>query len=247
MRLNVVIPARISSTRLPRKLLAQINGKPMLWHVWHRVQAMETPKRVIIATDSQEIAQVARTWGGDVVMTSAECRSGTERIASIVGQLASDWILNVQGDEPLVDPKMLDEMVAECERTDADIVTPVYRITSGKALFDPNIVKVVRAADGCALYFSRNAIPYVRDLAQTEWLKAARFWAHVGVYAYRREVLEGYGTLKSSVLEQAERLEQLRLLEAGYKMQTIVTNYQPTSVDTKKDLERVRGFLRGQS
>lgn len=238
-----IIPARLGSTRLPRKVLADIHGHPLIWHVWNRVQQAQRIKAVYVATDSEEVRAVVEGWGGKALMTSPDCQSGTERIASCIAQLDADLILNVQGDEPLVDPGMLDALIARWEVAPADLITPVFQIHSLDELQNPNIVKVVRAASGEALYFSRSPIPYVRDVPQTEWLDRQTFWGHIGVYGYRRAALEAYPTLPASSLEQAERLEQLRFLEAGYRFQTVETDYRPIAVDTAEDLEKVRELL----
>jgi 3-deoxy-manno-octulosonate cytidylyltransferase (CMP-KDO synthetase) len=151
--------------------------------------------------------------------------------------------LNVQGDEPLVDPEMLDALVSSWTSAPCDLITPIYRITKVKDLNNPNVVKVVRAQDGRALYFSRSPIPYVRDLPQEKWLEHQPFWGHIGVYGYRREVLAKYACLPVSLLQQAESLEQLCYLEAGYTIQTVETTYHSIAVDTQEDLEKVRHML----
>ena len=235
-----MIPARLESTRLPRKVLADLCGHPMLWHVWQRASQARLVSQVWVATDSAEVFDLVEGWGGRAVMTSPDCASGTERIVSILAHLQGDLVLNVQGDEPLVDPGMLDGLVETCQSTGCKMATPVYAITRLEELLNPNIVKVVRSYGGCALYFSRSPIPFVRDLPQARWLEVTSFWGHVGVYAYRREVLEAYPDLTPSPLEQSERLEQLRFLEAGIDILTVETSYRPVAVDVETDLERVR-------
>jgi 3-deoxy-manno-octulosonate cytidylyltransferase (CMP-KDO synthetase) len=238
-----VIPARLASTRLPRKVLADISGKPLLQHVWERVLQAKNIGRIIIATDSKEVAQAAEGWGSEAILTDPACQSGTERIASILAQLEADLILNVQGDEPLIDPAMLEELVDHWLVDPCDLITPVYRITSTDDLKNPNIVKVARAQDGRALYFSRSPIPYVRDWLVEQWLEHQAFWGHTGVYGYRRDVLAKFMSLPNSSLQQAESLEQLRFLEAGYSFQTVESTYRSIAVDTQADLEKVRGIL----
>lgn len=198
---------------------------------------------VVIATDSPEVVQVIAAWGGKALLTDPACQSGTERIASILDQLDADLILNVQGDEPLVDPDMLDALITSWVSIPCDLITPVYRITSVEDLNNPNVVKVARAQNGRALYFSRSPIPYMRDYPQEEWLTHQPFWGHIGVYGYRKEVLAKYAKLPSSPLQTAESLEQLRFLEAGYTFQTIETTYHSIAVDTLSDLEKVRRIL----
>lgn len=244
MKTIAVIPARLESTRLPRKVLADIHGQPLIWHVWSRVSQAKNINTVYIATDSTEVQTVVENWGGQVLMTSPDCRSGTERIASCLDRLDADLILNVQGDEPLIDPVMLETLVQQWLSSEVDLVTPVYRITSLDELTDPNVVKVVCTESGTALYFSRSPVPFVRDCPIGEWLGQHTFWGHIGVYGYRRSALEAYSTLPISPLEQTERLEQLRFLAAGYRFQTVKTPYHPIAVDVPEDLDRVRVLMR---
>jgi 3-deoxy-manno-octulosonate cytidylyltransferase (CMP-KDO synthetase) len=243
IKTTAVIPARLGSTRLPNKVLADLCGKTLVRRVWEQVSQAARIDEVYIATDSPEVLAEAESWGGRALMTSPACQSGTERIASVISQLHGDLILNVQGDEPLIDPGMLDELVRRWEAAPSDLITPAYRIERLEELLNPNIVKVVRAGDGRALYFSRSAVPYLRDLPQESWLESTDYWGHVGVYGYRRFVLERYAELPASWLEQSERLEQLRFLEAGYAIQVFETAYRPVAVDVQADLERVRELL----
>lgn len=243
MSISVVIPARLGSTRLPRKVLLDIGGKPMLRHVWERASAMTLATEVCIATDSDEVAVAAQSWGAQVAMTSPDCASGTERIASLLATLKGDFILNVQGDEPFIPPALLDALVAAWQETGADIVTPVYRITDVQALADPNRVKVVRAGDGRALYFSRSTVPHIRGRPPEHWAESGLHWAHIGVYGYTRPVLEAHAQLSPSALEEAEKLEQLRFLDHGYRIQTVESAYHPLGVDTQEDLERARATI----
>jgi len=238
--ISAVIPARLGSTRLPGKVLLDIHGKPLLWHVWQQVRQARQVEAVYVATDAREVCQAVEAWGGQVLLTSPDCQSGTERIASVIDQIPGDLILNVQGDEPMLDPLMLDQLVEAWRENRADVVTPVYPIDLAEELANPNIVKVARAGSGRALYFSRSPIPYVRDLPPERWGERGVHWGHIGVYAYRREVLDTYTSLPPSSLENTERLEQLRLLEAGYRIDTIETHYRSIAVDTFADLERVR-------
>lgn len=243
MTTTAVIPARIGSTRLARKVLADIRGKPLIWHVWNRVSQATSLDAIYVATDSEEVRDVVEAWGGQVMMTSPDCRSGTERIASLIDRLDADLIVNVQGDEPLVSPQMLNALVERWHQQPSDLITPVFEIHALDEIVNPNIVKVARAASGEALYFSRSPIPYVRDLPQDQWLHNFQFWGHIGVYGYRREVLAAYHELPVSVLEQMEQLEQLRFLNAGYRFTTFETTYRPIAVDVQADLDRVRGII----
>jgi 3-deoxy-manno-octulosonate cytidylyltransferase (CMP-KDO synthetase) len=237
-----IIPARLASTRLPGKVLIDIHGKPMLWHVWQRVCQARHIAAVYVATDSPEVQEAVKQWGGNALMTSPACCSGTERIASIIDTIAGDFVINVQGDEPLIAPAMLDKMIEYWHTMVCDLITPIYRITNLDDLQNPNIVKVARAANGRALYFSRSPIPHTRDYPQAHWLDRTAYWGHVGVYGYSRTILQEYPTLPEGALEVVEKLEQLRLLESGYHIQTIETNYHPVAIDTEADLQRVRAL-----
>lgn len=240
MKVSIVIPARLASTRLPRKMLAEIDGKPLLEHAWCNAIRASCANEVIVATDSEEIQAVVQEWGGTTFMTSASCRSGTERIASILDRLCGELILNVQGDEPFLDPLLLDRMASEFEAGQAEIVTPVFTIQTVEELADPNLVKVCRGANGRAVYFSRSPVPYMRGVPFGRWVELGQYWGHVGVYGYSRKTLAKYTSLEISPLELAEKLEQLRFLDAGMTIQTIEASSRPMSVDTLEDLQKVR-------
>jgi 3-deoxy-manno-octulosonate cytidylyltransferase (CMP-KDO synthetase) len=245
MKTIVVIPARLASMRLPNKVLLDIAGQSMLWHVYNRCLQASKVDEVHIATDSEKVMQLVETWGGNVWMTDSNCVSGTERIVSILDKLAADIIINVQADQPLIEPTLINQLVEVFENTNPlpDIVTPICLINDNHKLFDPNLVKVTRRHDGYALYFSRSPIPYMRDLEPDEWLNHGQFWGHVGIYAYKRQILENYHLLPDSDLENTEKLEQLRFLQAGKSILTITTNKPPLSVDTDTDLSIVRKLI----
>jgi len=239
-----VIPARLHSTRLPRKVLCDIGGKTMIRHVYERTRLAQSVSRVVVATDSEEVANLVRDWDGGVRMTDPGLPSGTARIASIIDSIEGDIIVNVQGDQPLVEPELIDQLVGSFRTSNADILTPVFQVSELADVTDPGIAKVVRGNDGRALYFSRSPIPHVRDAPIAEWPKRATFWGHYGIYAFRRHVLQGFNaSLPPSRLEQAEKLEQLRFLEAGYSIYTIETKFRQIAVDTAEDLARVRRIL----
>ncbi|MCC7208156.1 MAG: 3-deoxy-manno-octulosonate cytidylyltransferase [Anaerolineae bacterium] len=242
-----IIPARLGSTRLPRKVLADIHGHPLIWHVWSRAKQARRFNEVYVATDADEVRTAVESWGGKVLMTSMECRSGTERLAECLDRVSADLIVNVQGDEPLIDHKMLDALVTKWEAQPSDLITPVFRITSQEELTASTVVKVARARSGEALYFSRSTIPFMRDWPQSEWLGKAEFWGHIGVYGYRRDVLAAYPNLPVSPLETSEQLEQLRFLDAGYRFQTLETDYRSIAVDIDSDLDRVRILISPQA
>jgi 3-deoxy-D-manno-octulosonate cytidylyltransferase len=237
------IPARIGSTRFPRKVLADLNGRPMLWHVYQGVSQAEQIKEVWVLTDSQEVMDAVSSWGGKAMMTSEDCPSGTDRIASVAHLLDAEIIVNIQGDEPLIRGSVVDKMTAALEASDADVATPVYPLTDNEEIDNPNVVKVVRAANGSALYFSRSPIPYARDIDADQRLGTTAYWGHVGLYALRREVLLEYPVLPQGTLEQAEKLEQLRLLEAGKSILAVEIDYRPHAVDVPADLEAVKVIL----
>jgi 3-deoxy-manno-octulosonate cytidylyltransferase (CMP-KDO synthetase) len=243
MRVVAVIPARLASTRLPQKVLGDIAGMPMLWHVWQAVRCATVVDDLCVATDSHEVMTAVQSWGGQALLTSRHCRSGTERIASILDQLDAEFVINVQADEPLLHPSIVESLVRRWIERQCPIVTPVFRITTLEELENPAVVKVVRAATGRAMYFSRAAIPFVRDLPRTLWLSNAAYWGHVGVYGFARDVLSAYALLPPSSLEDIEKLEQLRFVEAGYNIDTVETLHRPFSVDTPEDLEEVRNRI----
>ncbi len=243
MKTAAVIPARLESTRLPKKVLLPIQGRPMLWHVWRRASEAESIDQVYIATDSEEVRAAAEAWGGRVVMTSPDCPSGTMRIASALDHVPADFIINLQADEPMLEVDCLNRLVTTWRESPCDIVTLVFRIVRLDELTDPNLVKVVRAHDGRALYFSRSTIPHVRGIDSANWLKHHCFWGHIGVYGYRREVLAAMPQLPVSELENAEKLEQLRWLSAGLNVYTVEIDHRPIGVDTEADLQRVRSLM----
>jgi 3-deoxy-manno-octulosonate cytidylyltransferase (CMP-KDO synthetase) len=232
-----IIPARFASTRLPGKPLADIAGHPMVEHVYRRAAAARCISRVIVATDDDRIAAAVARFGGEVVMTSTAHQSGTDRLAEVARTLdAAEIIVNVQGDEPLLAPAMIDEAVAPLAADRSiELSTLRRRIDDPRELDNPNIVKVVVDADGFAMYFSRAAVPFVRNRqALTET------WRHVGLYVYRRDCLLRLAALPRTPLERAEALEQLRALEHGIRIRVIETSYDTIGVDTPADLERVR-------
>lgn len=243
MSVSVVIPARWKSERLPGKMLADLEGRPLLWHTWDRVCQMKLAREVIVAVDDQDVFNEVKSWGAKVVMTDERCQSGTERIFSILNQLKGDMILNVQGDECFIDWKMLDKMVEAWKKSEPDIITPVYRFKNWEDVVSSSNVKVVIGDKGKALYFSRSPIPHVRGIDPIKWIERHAFWWHVGVYGYRRNVLASYEKLRKSSLEEVEKLEQLRFLEAGFEIQVLETDYHAVSVDTLEDLEKARKLI----
>jgi 3-deoxy-manno-octulosonate cytidylyltransferase (CMP-KDO synthetase) len=251
----VAVPARLESSRLPNKVLADIGGMPMLRRVLLSCRKAHTPQAVVLCTDSEQLAALARGWGFQALLTSPSCESGSERIASVADQLISlggcpadrTLILNVQGDQPFIDPAVIEMMVTEFSRRSPtpEVLTPVYRMGADN-VHNPNVVKTLLAADGRALYFSRSAIPHVRDAEPEQWHQHTTYWGHVGIYGYRADVLLRWNTLPHSPLERTEKLEQLRLIEAGIGVGTFPVEDEPLSVDTAEQLEQARAIAVAQ-
>ena len=239
----IVIPARLRSSRLPGKVLADIHGHPMLWYVYQRSLRVKRAQAVYVATDSDEVRHAVEGWGGTVFMTSPDCPSGTARVASIVDRLDSDIIVNVQGDEPLVDPDIVDQIIETFDQVDAPVITAVYPIRDLERLRNTAIVKVVRAHTGYALYFSRSTVPFGGDGEMGRWLEQPHYWGIVNVYGFQRQTLVSYSELPESPLEDLERVEQLRFLEGGVPWYTIVSEKESLHVDTPEDLERMRDLI----
>jgi 3-deoxy-manno-octulosonate cytidylyltransferase (CMP-KDO synthetase) len=234
----IVIPARYASTRLPGKALLDIVGKPMIQHVAERANEVKGVSKVIVATDDERIFDAVQAFGGKVMMTSSNHLSGTDRLVEVMEQYPADIYLNLQGDEPLVRPSDLSFLVASMQSTNAEVGTLCHRIDLVEAT-NPYCVKVVLNSKHQALYFSRSLIPYPREGAVAKYLK------HVGVYAYKKEILVSYSKLKHPMIEMAESLEQLRLLDAGIVINVIEVEPIGPGVDTQADLELVRSILMG--
>lgn len=239
-RVVVIIPARYESTRLPGKPLADIDGQPMIQRVYERAAQARGVERVLVATDDTRIRDAVRGFGGDVVMTGREHRTGTDRIAEVARTLDAEVVVNVQGDLPLLDPAIvgaaLAPMLADAGLPMATISTP---ITSREDFANPNVVKVVTDRDGYALYFSRSPLPCHRDGAPS----GALGHKHIGLYVYRRDFLLSFAELAPTPLEQAEQLEQLRALEWGFRIKVTAVEAASIEVDTPRDLERARAQL----
>ncbi len=239
MKVVAFIPARHGSTRLDAKPLADICGKPMVQWVYECAKKARLVTDVAVATDDERIAKAVRDFGGKAVMTSADCRSGTDRVAEAAAGTDADIVVNLQGDEPLMEPGMVDAAVAPMlEDPELCISTLKTRITEEEEYLNPNAVKVVVDRNGYALYFSRSPIPNIKgDFGGTAVYK------HIGIYVYRRDFLMKFTSLEHTPLEEAERLEQLRALENGVRIRVVETYSNPVSVDTPEDLERVRELL----
>ena len=239
MKAVAVIPARLASTRLPRKPLRHILGKPMVQRVYEAARACRGLSEVIVATDSDEILSFCREHGWKAQMTSAQCRSGTDRVHEVAQSLSADIFVNVQGDEPLARPEHLDALLSVMKP--GVQVGTVFTPCPAEEIGNPNTVKIVTALDGRALYFSRAAIPFDRDRRGD-----ARYFKHLGFYAYTPQALEQFCQWPESELERAERLEQLRFLDHGVEIYAAETPFDTVGVDTEEDLLRVEQILRQQ-
>jgi 3-deoxy-manno-octulosonate cytidylyltransferase (CMP-KDO synthetase) len=241
-----VIPARYASTRFPGKIIAPLAGKPLVYHVYERARQAKLVSDVIIATDDDKVVEALRPFHVPVMMTRADHASGTDRIAEVVSARACDIVVNVQGDEPLIDPRTIDAVI---EPLLADPTLPMATakalITNPEMVHNPNVVKVVCDERGRALYFSRAPIPYIRD-ESTRKKSPPCYFVHIGLYVYRKDFLLQYAQWEPTTLEELERLEQLRVLEHGYPIAVVETQYQSVGVDTPEDLERVSALLAGK-
>ena len=236
-----VIPARYASTRFPGKVIASLAGRPLVAHVYDRTRAARLVGETVVAVDDARAAEVLQAHGVPYVHTRPDHPSGTDRMAEVAAKRVADILVNVQGDEPLMDPATIDRAI-EPLLADPELVmaTARRRITDPALVADPNVVKVVCGRDGRALYFSRHPIPYVRDGTG----EAPPHWQHIGLYVYRRDFLLKYAGMPPSPLECLEKLEQLRVLENGYTMSVVETDYESIGVDTPADLERAAAYLR---
>lgn len=240
MKSVIVIPARYGSTRFPGKSLARLQGRPMIQWVWEAASRSRLSEQVIVATDDDRIADVAAKFGADVVMTKKSHASGTDRIAEVADKVSAQLYVNVQGDEPLLSPGAVDDLIrGMAESPRIPIGTLAHRIEKQAEWQSPEVVKVVVNRHNEALYFSRSPLPFMRT-----WSPQAKLLRHVGIYAYRARALEEFVSLKPSALEQAESLEQLRALEHGMTIQVIETKYRCLGVDTPADLARVEAVMR---
>jgi 3-deoxy-manno-octulosonate cytidylyltransferase (CMP-KDO synthetase) len=236
-----IIPARYHSTRLEGKPLVDILGQPMIQHVYEGARRSASLREVIVATDDTRIQRVVEGFGGKAVLTSRSHPTGTDRVAEVARALEADVVVNIQGDEPFIQPGMIDEVVAPLAEDPAiPLCTSMHEVTDREDFSNPNVVKVVVDRAGFALYFSRSLIPYPRNA------EGHRVFEHIGIYAYRRDFLLEFAQLAPTPLERSESLEQLRALEHGRRIRVVLTMhpYIPLSVDTPEDLERARALAR---
>ena len=235
-----VIPARWASTRFEGKVLARLAGKPIIQHVWEAAQKSSKLNEVYIACDIVPVADVCRSFGAEVVMTKDDHPSGTDRIAEAVRDIDADIVVNIQGDEPLIDPAVIDQLAGALTENEFDMATVVRRIVEEADWLNPNIVKAVLGENGRALYFSRAPIPYNRDKKP---FAERKVFKHLGLYAYRKEFLLKLTQMPVSFLESEEKLEQLRVLEAGFQIKVIETDHDAIGVDTPEDLARIKSLI----
>ena len=234
-----VIPARYGSTRLPAKALVMIHGKPMIQHVYEKCMKAKLLSEVLVATDDKRIYEAVINFGGNAVMTSKKHKSGTDRIGEAVKKIKCDIVVNIQGDEPMIDPRNIDKAIEPLIKDKTiNVSTLCIKISGKKEISNPNVVKVVYDSKGNALYFSRSVIPYNRDNINAEYFK------HIGLYVYRKDYLLKLIKMKPSKLEMTEKLEQLRILESGEKIKVVETKTDSHSVDTASDLKKIRNLIK---
>lgn len=243
MRVIGVIPVRYDSKRFPGKALADLQGKPMIQHVYEHALKSYILEELVIATDDRRIYDTAVKFGAPVVITPKEYYSGTDRVAHAVSSLDCEIVVNIQGDQPFLAPQIIDEVVKKLLSVpDVPVATPIYALTDSKDSANPNVVKAVIDKEGFALYFSRSPIPYVRNKIEDMQLS----YKHIGIYAYRKDFLDRYTRLNPSPLEITEGLEQLRILESGYRIMTVQTVYDSPSVDSEEDLRKIEDLFARQ-
>lgn len=249
MKIIGIIPARYQSTRFPGKPLSIINGKSMIQRVFEQAQKSKLLSKIIVATDDKRIFDHVKSFGGNVMMTSAKHKSGTERCAEVIKKIKNsfDVVINIQGDEPFIHPQQIDLVAKILDATPTpspkerrtEIATLIKKISSEKDLLNENIVKVVANKNLEAIYFSRHPIPFLRGEKINSWLKKNSYYKHIGIYGYRKKTLLKIVKLKPTPLEITESLEQLRWIESGYKIRTATTTHESIAIDTPKDLKRI--------
>lgn len=244
MKILGIIPARYASTRFPAKPLVDIAGQTMIERVYRQVKKSKSITKIIVATDHSKIFDHVISFGGNACMTSETHASGTDRCFEVLTKENEqfDYVINIQGDEPFIAPEQIDLLASLLDGI-TELATLSKKIEGSEQLFNPNIVKIVSSADGKALYFSRSPIPHIRNVDQTEWLSRHNFYKHIGMYAYRADILKQITTLIISSLEKAESLEQLRWLENGYSINVVETEFETIGIDTPEDLEKAIQFL----
>jgi 3-deoxy-manno-octulosonate cytidylyltransferase (CMP-KDO synthetase) len=240
-----IIPARYASSRFPGKPLVNIGGKSMIERVYEQAKKATSLTDVVVATDDKRIENHVKSFGGNVIMTAITHQSGTDRCYETITKISTpyDIVINIQGDEPFIYPEQID-LVASCfNDSSTNIATLVKKINSQEDLFNTNTPKVILNKNKEAIYFSRQCIPYIRGKEPSEWLSSQTFYKHIGIYAYRTEVLKELTGLQQSPLELAEALEQLRWIENGYQLKVEITAYESVAIDTPEDLKKIQAYL----
>ncbi len=243
-----IIPARYASSRFPGKPLIEIKGKTMLQRVYEQAAKSKSLSRVVVATDDERVFNHVKNFAGDVVMTDADHPSGTDRCMDALLQLKEDYnyVINIQGDEPFIEPEQIDELAAVLKDGKTELATQMIAVDSYEMLFDKGEVKIVLNTNNEALYFSRMVIPFIKGVEEKEWHTHHQYFRHVGMYAYRKDVLQKITELPVSSLEKAESLEQLRWIENGFKIKCVLTKFESHCIDTPEDVEKVLQLIKGQ-
>ena len=249
MKKIVVIPARLNSTRLPNKVLLDLNGKSVVQRVYEQCKKAQSIDEVYIATDSQKVKEVCSSFTNNIILTDEKHQSGTDRIAEAISDIDCDIIINVQGDEPFIEPSLIDKLANSFKNSDIIMSSAMHKISKVEELKSPNVVKVTIDKNSNALYFSRSIIPHHRDEWETllnhhiDIPAPLKFYRHLGIYGYTKDFLIKYSQMEQSYLERLEKLEQLRVLENGYKIKMIETNYNSIGIDTQEDYKMALSLL----
>ncbi|MCR6639282.1 MAG: 3-deoxy-manno-octulosonate cytidylyltransferase [Sporocytophaga sp.] len=244
MNILGIIPARYASTRFPAKPLVEIGGKSMIRRVYEQAGKARLLSNVVVATDNNEIFNHVKTFGGNVVMTKEEHPSGTDRCFEALEKTSGDFdfVINIQGDEPFIHPEQID-LLASALNKETELATLVKKIEDQETLFNPNTPKVIFNKNKEAIYFSRQTIPYIRGAEPEQWLSKAEFYKHIGIYAYRADILKAITSLETGSLEKSESLEQLRWLENGFNIKVEITTYESVGIDVPSDLEKIKDLI----
>ena len=244
LRIIGIIPARYGSTRFPGKPLVDIFGKPMIVHTYLNSKKSKLLNKVVVATDDSKIESVVKDVGGEVILTPTDLKSGSDRVAYCLDELKCDIVINIQGDEPFINSDAIDSAIEPLINDGSlNVSTLIKKIDDYNTIHNCNIVKVVKDINDYALYFSRSPIPFIRDEKEyLDYIKKGAFYKHIGLYVYRSDFLKTFVKMAESQLEDCEKLEQLRIMENGYKIKCVVTDYETISVDTIEDLNKIKNF-----
>ena len=241
-----IIPARYASSRFPGKPLIDIQGKSMIQRVYQQAAKSKLLHKVVVATDDEKIFNHVKIFGGEVVMTATDHPSGTDRCWDALQQLEEDYqyVINIQGDEPFIEPEQIDELAAILKDDTTELATQMIAVDNYEMLFDKGEVKIVLNKNNEALYFSRVVIPFIKGVDEKEWHQHHQYFRHVGMYAYRKDILDKITKLPVSSLEKAESLEQLRWIENGFIIKCVITKYESHCIDTPEDVEKVLRLMK---